>query len=531
MERRFACSGGPATIDVTEGHGFLRAMTVVGFAQKEKSKELSGEVRYMSLLKCNMDGQFLLSKKALFFQDNWNMRESNGWILATHPDLPVIDVQTPEGSHLGWIIGFPINLSSCIVTEKLVIHANINDEDKVKNVEGQLYELGGRYVAIILGCGISRLYLDPGGSLSVVYSLDEQVIASTPALIKLDDGFDKNLIKSLKMPNSGKYYPFGLTPRKNIRRLLPNHFFDLESWKSIRHWPVKNTLSVVNNFSENIKTIIKIIKNNLQAVANNYFIHMSLTAGRDSRMLLACVREISDKVLFFTFAEKKQTADIHIANILSSQLNLNHKVLQIECANDTEQKDWLYRVGHCVSGQILNIHPTLRHLDRKYALLPAMAGEVARAYYWSDDEDIGCLDPLDILERLHFPAFPPLLEVTERWFSEISDFPSSVIMDLAYIEQRLGCWAGPQMYGNDNRSVCHLWPLSHRMIFESMLRFPSAYKQKQQLVEDICVLEWPELLNLPFNEFSGALKYIMRSREYIRSIKKGAYRQLRRVLY
>ena len=180
-----------------------------------------------------------------------------------------------------------------------------------------------------------------------------------------------------------------------------------------------------------------------------------------------------------------------------------------------------------MSGRIWMIHPTLRHLDRKRALLPGMGGEIARSYFWSRDREIKLLDAKAILDRLHLPVCDKTLIMTEEWLSEISDLSPSLVLDLAYIEQRLGCWAGPQMYGSDHRSVCHLWPLSHRRIFQLMLQLPSEYKQKQQLAKDICALEWPELLDTPFNDFSGPLKYVKRAGRYTRSIKKTALKKLK----
>jgi len=94
------------------------------------------------------------------------------------------------------------------------------------------------------------------------------------------------------MPESGSYYPFGLTPYRHVRRVLPNHYLDLEGWKAVRHWPGKAELTVDYDTDRAVKEIVSIIKNNLQAISKRYRIHMGLTAGRDTRLLLACSRPI-----------------------------------------------------------------------------------------------------------------------------------------------------------------------------------------------------------------------------------------------
>ena len=475
-----------------------------------------------------LDGQFVLTKNPGYVPEKWSVRESGGWLLATHPSLPVVDIETSSGSNLGWIIGHAINLSASILSGKTVFPVEMNDNRKERNVEKYLYKLGGRYAAIISGGGISRLYLDPGGSLSAVYSLHEPVIASTPSLMQGNGGFDDELIRTLGMPESGSYYPFGLTPYRQVRRLLPNHYLDLSSWSAVRHWPQKKELSINNETDAAVREIVGIIKNNLHAVAKAYPIHMGLTGGRDTRLLLACAREMLDKVLFFTFREKKRTIDSHVAGILARRFHLNHMFLQAEYAGNSEAEDWLYRVGHCVSGKIWQIHPTLKRLDRNRGLLAGMVA-LGKRHLWQVDNNIDTLklDARGILERLHFPDSDRLLDKAEEWFSGFRGLRNSLVLDFAYVEQRLGCWGGPQMYGGDDRSVCHLWPLTHRRIFELMMRLPSEYKENRRFWIDACGLEWRELLDLPFNEYPGILGMWQTVRRYSRV----ALRRIKRIIH
>ena len=112
--------------------------------------------------------------------------------------------------------------------------------------------------------------------------------------------------------------------------MWPNHFLELSSWKSFRHWPVNFELKLDNNVGEAVKEIVKLIKNNLHAIGKAHLIHMSLTAGRDSRMLLACAGEILNKVVFFTFAGRRESVDSHVARILAGRFSLKNRFLQTE---------------------------------------------------------------------------------------------------------------------------------------------------------------------------------------------------------
>ena len=112
--------------------------------------------------------------------------------------------------------------------------------------------------------------------------------------------------------------------------------------------------------------------------------------------------------------------------------------------------------------------------------------------------------------------------MAEGWLSDFSGFRNCLVLDFAYVEQRLGCWGGPQMYGGDDRSACHLWPLTHRRIFELIMRFPYEYKEKRKFWLDACALEWKELLDLPFNEYPGFLGLWQDAQRYSRGIARRA---------
>ena len=76
------------------------------------------------------------------------------------------------------------------------------------------------------------------------------------------------------------------------------------------------------------------------------------------------------------------------------------------------------------------------------------------------------------------------------------------ILDLAYIEHRLGCWASPHLYGAAPFHM-NLVPLCHRRIFDILLRLPPDYRRKQRLARDIISRAWPELMRWPFNDYTG----------------------------
>jgi hypothetical protein len=434
-------------------------------------------------------------------------------MLASHPNLPVVDILGDAGSVKGWILGYPITPNEELASGYLRVDSHLF-EDAGSAISEFVHGLSGRFVVVFLDYDLKRFYLDSGGSLATVYAVDRPAVASTISLMEeTPHDWDSDLQRLLGMPERDSWYPSGLTPRKSVRRLLPNHYLDLETWKPVRHWPTESHFTVREDFSAAVADVVKLIKKNIHAVAKRYPLQLSLTAGRDSRMLLACSAAVLNRIKFQTGVWVPSGIDCSIGRRLSRRFNLNHVTLGVELASPEELEDWQFKTGRCVSGEIWRIHPTSRKMDLHRAFLPGCAGEVGRAYYWREgDESLSGLTPEEILRRTKLPAAGKVLEATGEWLSEIAHLPVTAILDLTYIEQRLGCWAGPLQYGQDGLHALRLFPLNDRRIFDHILRMPTEPRRNQMLAWEICRQEWPELLDLPFNQLTGIERLIMEAR-------------------
>lgn len=479
----------------------------------------------------NYPGQFILTKNRDFIPQGWSQVNVGQWYLGVL-GLPVLDVETTSEHRIGWCVGYPITgeqKSECIITLRSLERNRID----MLAIENFYEHTGGKYILILLTRDEQSLFLDPYGSLAAVFSTTEPVIASTPTLLP-EHEWNEELIKALKMPKSGLWFPSGLTPKKGVRRLLPNHCLNLDNWSVHRHWPTSKADVTVEHDEDaaerNVDTIASSIKSSIGIVAAHYPLQLSLTAGRDSRMLLACTRDALQCASFFTFAEKNETVDTHIALRLATRFNLNHVFIPVQDASEAEMRHWLYLTGHSVSGAIWKMHKSLQGLDRNRVLLPGMGGEVGRSFYWrqSDEEDT-VLSPKDLLERCGLPQDGEILLETSSWLSELSSFNALSILDLFYIEQRLGCWAAPQHYGNIV-SLFEFSPFNHRKIFRSMMKLPYEYRRRQELAQDICLDSWSDLLMLPFNEFTGIKKYTGGIRNLAYRTLSPSYRVIKKAL-
>jgi hypothetical protein len=195
--------------------------------------------------------------------------------------------------------------------------------------------------------------------------------------------------------------------------------------------------------------------------------------------------------------------DNDTARRIADRFGLNHESLVITTATAAQREEWLKLTSLSLGGQIHRYFATIHQLDPMRPVLPGMAGEVARAFYWKKlGRDRAPLSPRTLLHRTGMGDMTEFLPRAESWLSEVSRYDVHTILDLLYIEMRLGCWASPAQYGNF-WSVYQLFPLCHRRILERMMSLPVDFRRRRRLPEEVIRHRWPELLEIPFPTYRG----------------------------
>lgn len=461
--------------------------------------------------------QFIFAERSADAPPTWKIRELNGWWLASHPSLKVTPVQTPAGIRRGWALGIIITDEDGVLEDALVLRES-EDADPADS----LRRLRGRFVIILLDSGRERIYPDAAASLSLVFGSGSGPAAATPGLFD-DQRFpsDTSLVNALGMPNSGNWYAFGLTPRRGVERLLPNHFLDLKTWRPVRYWPVSPLMQDSVATQDSVLLISTRLRRTINAVASRWQFHLPLTAGQDSRVLLGAARDVIAKMQCFVMAAGRRDLDVAMARRLARRARVKLDVLPVVPGTEDDFDTWMYRTGGCVTGRIARDYVTLAALKPRWALLPGMGGEVGRGFYWRE-EDFRAgtaspepLTPETAVRRIKLPLVEPVIERATVWLAGLARQNRLTLLDLLYIEQRLGCWAGPQQYGIDPFVACHLSPFTDRVIFETMLSLPVPYRRAGRLARDLCRQQWPDIAELPFNEWPGLRGRLPRMRRFL----------------
>ena len=494
-----------------------------------------------------LHNQWVLTQNDDLIPPQWRRAAFGRWQLGWHPSTAVCDLLSQEGKQIGWVLSplvyRGVDGTSCYPEEALALP--VSSQASEWEIERALYGrnregfcngsgFDGYWIAVVRGgCDVDRfrrVYLSPSNSL--VFSKREGVVAATPNLVPnlrrhaaLSEAFNP-LAKNL-------YYSFGLTAFEDVERLLPNHYLDLETLEPRRHWP-RAELKPWSSGKEGAQRLVRDAQQVLQAVGARFAsFDVYLSAGYDSRAVLACARALvadGKDVHLVTTYDKGLGArvDLQAAKKLAKIAGLPHFIKKRIPPDNSNRFASFARIGEARGGGILTWSSQSKDHERDaHYKLAGMGGETGRAFYWKRwGAPKGRLRPDVLAKRVNAPDLPVVLEACEAWLSgvpsAISD-RSADLLDLAYVEQRLGCWAAPGRYMSDTpggaRSTS---PMLSTFGIESMLRLPEDYRREGMLQRDMVEYAWPELLRIPFNQPQGLLK--------VHEIRLRASRKARRLL-
>jgi hypothetical protein len=459
----------------------------------------------------DLPGHWLIAKDARLVPAGWHFLQLGSFHVAWNAPLPCARLPG-NGVISGVILGWYIGSDGVLLGE--VKQPSTPGRD---GFDQMLALLAGNYVCLLAAGNDIRFYLDACGSLSAFYAAEQQCITSNIFLIpdahgdrdnrKYADGFD--------IRASNCMFPVGMTPRMDVERLLPNHFLDLASWRAVRHWP-KTPLAETTDVRQTVAEIGDLVARNISAIARAVPIQMSLTAGRDSRMLLACARPWASQASYFTSALPDRTGrlDVHVAQRLARRFGLDHRVLPFLQSSEADAAKWLHRTSMSVGERRgFEAMRTDMQMDSSRAYLPGLVAELARGFYWKLVYDLPDPDDRDGLSRtllklMNAPIDRHTLARMTAWMSGLPASSPWSLLDFFYLEQRLGCWAGVCSYAYADMVRLESWPLNSRRLTALMLSLPYEYKAAAGLNDDIIRSRWPELAEFPYNKGKIAFRLV-----------------------
>ncbi len=316
---------------------------------------------------------------------------------------------------------------------------------------------------------------------------------------------------------AGSWISGTVTAHDGVFRLLPNFYLDLASWTTHRFWPKTEGFRLDYSLARAVAEAAPALAGFTEAAAREMRLGVTMTAGFDSRGLIAATRYVADQVEYFTFGAPNESVDQVMAVKISAKLGLRHKLVGVVQSSAAEKAEWDRLVGDVVREAGRDFFPTLGTLSYD-AILTGMFGETGRCYLYRHGHNTETVnaEPATaefVLSRLTLPKDSEILENVDAWLAPIIGLPRSAVLDLAYNELRVGSWGMAQAPVQKAMRLS-LMPFAQRSVQNAFMRVEPLEKGTSALFNALLAALWPETLQFPINKYGDYRDHLGRFAKY-----------------
>lgn len=471
--------------------------------------------------------QFFLGEEFLENYNDWKyFKIKENLNLYAHPELDVSQYTLSDKSITITLIGFMIDPYYPLRNNYEILEKISQNVSSFEQVQKQTFHLSGRWAIIYNSKDETKVFHDPCGMRQVFYTQVNNKIhcGSQPSILnevlKLEIDNDPMLIDFLKSDQfklsesawigDGSIY-------KDVKHLLPNHYLDIRNKQVKRFW-VSEEIASHNNLDYVATEVARLLKGSIESLNGRYKTMLAVTAGWDSRVLLAASKDVKDKTNYYVSTHnvlKPAHMDIEIPRKLSNKLDLN-----LETIDNISilENDFIEILKNNVTQarllpKTLTIQYILYNIDNNYVNINGNGSEIARSFYGDIDNNI--VDTKYITNLLGYKNCTYVEQSIEQWLISAKDFLKDSIfslMDLFYWEQRMGNW-GTMYQAEQDIAIEEFSPFNNRKVLMLLMSVDKKYRKQPDYIvyKEIINILWKEALSEPINplKFKDKIKKII----------------------
>jgi hypothetical protein len=456
--------------------------------------------------------QFILGQAFADSLLDWNKtRIGDSWCLSSHPNLSVC--QQTQGRKQLTMLGFMLDPESPNATDADIVFALLGKTEVFHSLLGATSILGGRWILIFCDGKSIKLFHDACGSRQVFYTDGAAHVsrwcASQPELIanllqlRVDPDANDFFQLQLYCQDREAWWPGISSPFQEVRHLLPSHYLDLDAGAAVRYWP-EHKLPFVS-LDEGVKTAAALLRGMMEAATKRFDLCVGITAGFDSRCILAASRDVANHISFYTGEDIAlpwgNARDIKVASALLERLDLRHNIVKnaktinshfFDCYKQSVM--YYHVVWYPGSQGLLDFY----HKTRVEA--SGHASAIGRCYY--GDLTLGdIVDGEYLAGKTGMGWHPFAVQNFQRWLDDLGDPKGISTLDLFYWENRVGNWMAMAQAECETALKDTFTPFNCRKLLTLMLSIDVAYRRSprypfhRELIHSL----WPETLLEPIN--------------------------------
>jgi hypothetical protein len=459
--------------------------------------------------------QFLISSKPWESPANWQHSSVGPFQVYCHPELKLTRAISADLENEAVLVGFALDPDFPARSNHQILEQFIAAGGSLESVAESLNGLTGRFVLLLKTPSDSFVFHDPCGLRSLFYTTrrgDLYLASSPPVLVDAANLSDatrlQSYMKSDYMAHHIEHWiPSGTSLYEEVGHLVPNHYLRLSDIKQIRYWPTSAPGEMP--YAELVKESSQLLEKIIRAGAARSTLSLSLTAGWDSRLLLAAARTVSDQLSVYTLRYRKlnmRSADIRIPKQLCEALGLKHRI--IDCREGPSDRFSEMYLRNNAAAHLndwgLIAYGMRKEFPNNMMAVKGNCSEVARCFGYKDGVHPKDVDTQYLVSLIPgWDEMPFIANQVDRWRLKTEkiagDFAINML-DLFYWEHRMGGWQAQSQLEWDIVQEVFV-PFNHRGLLMMMLSAPSDQRcaPRFDLYSDMCQFLHPEVLEFPVN--------------------------------
>lgn len=431
--------------------------------------------------------------------------------LATHPHLNVVQIGRHPCSLT--LVGYLIDPKHPDRDDRQILTGLLDAPGFSEEPFGPTDHLGGRWLLILDSPSDTIAFSDPGGLRQFYYALetpgDGVHGASEPGILgqalglELDGGSESFRASPGFERNHEYWWPGDSSPFAEVRRLLPSFSVSLRTGRSERYWPTAHLAE--RDPESTLRLLADRLSSMMRAIVRRGGIAVTITAGLDSRMVLATCRDILHELHFVTIQQAgmpSDHADLDVPRRLAGRLGFEHRIVPAaDRVRDGVRAGFRDGVLFFHEKWLRDAQGILDAYGQRLISVVGSMGEVGRLFYGDALPGGRPVTTEGLMRAAKLGDHPFARNHFQRWLDTLDGPGSYNLADLFYLEQRAGRWMA-----SSQLEFGHVWrdvfaPFNSREILTSLLAVPEASRRppRNRLFTDLISRLWPEALSEPIN--------------------------------
>lgn len=371
--------------------------------------------------------------------------------------------------------------------------------------------LGGKYV-IFYRLGMEYYIVgDATCSIPIYYIVEKQCVCSSNMnylVSKYNLKLNLELQSIRDKSDISQAMPYDITPYREIKQLLPNHYLYLNENKTIRFINFKNRQKKLS-IEEANEYVRPLIRRLCAFYCNNAKIYCPITSGKDSRTVLAFLLSNGEDVNCYTLKHKEHnnnSQDLVIPSILCSQNELLYKQIEdVELTRELKTRFDKILGENSYSHRSAVIAQTIAQNYTDGAILNGdIIGQIGKCSLHRDIPEFFAT-PSYFRCKMHNHCKSSKHHI-KKWKTEVDKSGEKVnIFDLFSIENRMGRWAAQTSVIYNSIGQLNLNIFNSRSIIYTWTAVDRKERKTGQLQLDLIKKEMPSLLDVPFESDKNIL--------------------------